>query len=193
MKITTILVVLIALTSLSPVATGQEAGGDDLPAGATPVVTDIKNLSSSERLSWASELLSDMNEVRVRVEGLLEQTRAEEQDVLKLNCINERLSAIKGFTKVAEKANVTLRSLSGTDEEKEIHQAKLIGLSGAQVQQLGEEAESCYGQIVQQVDDGTKLKVKVADDLRDDGIGDVGVVDTTDIGTYPYPDVSPIR
>ena len=49
-----------------------------------------------------------MREILSRVLKHLEEAR-EERDVIKLNCVNEKLTAIKGLLKISEQADVSMQ------------------------------------------------------------------------------------
>lgn len=105
-----------------------------------------KGMKKPQMIDRASGDINRMKGIRSQVLSLLEKTREEEKDLLKLNCINEKLSAIKGFLKVSEQSLVKMRE-SG-DSESIAHQFSLISIAGSKVQNLGVEAQSCAGEVL---------------------------------------------
>lgn len=166
-------------------------GSDDamrrLEAQEAPGEARLKSMSPAERLSQASASVETMRQVLTAVNGLLDKTREEQRDVLKLNCINEKLSAIKGFVKVSEKAQLGLEEAIGRqDLDDQVHHAKLVQLADLRVRALGEEAEACTGNVVP-YSGPADLKVEIDENVRTDNPTDVA---TDDIPTDPLPDVS---
>ncbi len=105
-----------------------------------------RNLSQKEMVGRASEDINRMKGIREQVLTLLEETREQEKDLLKLNCINEKLAAIKGFLKVSEQSATKLQETG--DKESAVHQFSLITIASQKVQNLGVEAQSCAGEVL---------------------------------------------
>lgn len=128
--------------------------GEEPPAPSTqavPLDDDIEQearaLSPQEKIEQAQLRIEDMQKVLASTDELLERVRAEEQDLIKLNCINEKLAAMKGFIKVSEQSYVNLKeAVSRTDTEAEIHHYTLIAIANQKVNDLGEEALTCVGE-----------------------------------------------
>ncbi len=169
----------------------QDGGGADTLDGVPLMGTkQLAAMTGPQRAVKAATDISAMNEVLTKAQELLEKTRAEERDVMKLNCINEKVSAIKGFLKIAEKAQVELdAAIASGDEKAQLHQSKLIMLASDRVQVLGEETESCVGEVTQYSGD-TQLEGEIDPDLKTNNTTEV---DTTDVAIDPVPDVSPYQ
>jgi hypothetical protein len=100
-------------------------------------------------ISRSEDVIEQMQGTLDQALNLLEKTREEEKDLLKLNCINEKLSAIKGFLKVSEQSLTKLKtSKSKGDVESMRHQYSLISIAGSKVENLGVEAQSCAGDVL---------------------------------------------
>jgi len=183
----------LALGVVCPtIATAQEPDAVERLEGSVPLPDDeeLEALPPSERKLRASQELDTMRTVLSRVRQLLEDTRENDRDVLKLNCINEKLSAIKGFLKVAEKAQLSLEKSADEGKKKgQVHKLKLILLASMRVQALGEEAETCTGEAAQ-YSGAPDLDVDVDEDVRTDNPSEV---DTEDVPTGPLPDASPFQ
>ena len=70
----------------------QEQGG--LPI--KDAIKGAKSLSGTEMVSRSETNIDTMEGVLSSTLSLLESTRQEEKDLLKLNCINAKLAAVKG-------------------------------------------------------------------------------------------------
>lgn len=133
-------------------ATAQQ--GEEPPAPSTQQVPldedfeqEARALSSPERVEQAQARVEAMQAVLASTNELLEKVRQEEQDLIKLNCINEKLAAMKGFIKVSEQSYVNLtEAVSRSDIEAEVHHYTLIAIANQKVQDLGDEALTCVGE-----------------------------------------------
>lgn len=82
---------------------------------------------------------------------LLEQARAE-RDVIKLNCVNEKLTQIKGLLRISEQADVSLQeSLARKDLEAANHVFTKLTIAGQKVASLASEAEACIGELAMDI------------------------------------------
>lgn len=150
----------------------------------------IAALPGSDKLATATSSIAEMQDVLAAGLRLLDKTRNDEKDVLKLNCINEKLSAIKGFLKIAEKARMSLEdAVSRGDSAEQTHQMKLVLLASTRVRSLGEELEACAGEVVQ-YSGPTKLNLDLDENVRTDNPTEI---DTSDVTIDPLPDVSPFQ
>src|SRR5512136_1986435 len=86
-------------------APGQE------PQGVKPT-----GLSGPEMLDRADRDVVRMKQVLKQVLGRVEEARGE-KDIVKLNCVNEKLTQIKGLLKVAEQADVSLQEAVARKDE----------------------------------------------------------------------------
>ena len=119
--------------------------------GSAPLGLGDQNskLSPSEMISRAEADIERMKGTLGQVLEVLEKTRQEEKDLLKLNCINEKLSAIKGFLKVSEQSLTKLKTSNANgDVDSMRHQYALVAIAGSKVENLGVEAQSCAGEVL---------------------------------------------
>jgi len=142
------------------------------PSNQSPTLDDeieqqSQNLSPEEKLEDAQKKIAQMKLVLGQTQDLLEKVRKEEKDILKLNCINEKLSAVKGFVKVSEQSYVNLKqSVERDDTEAQRHHYTLIAIAGQKVDNLGEEAKVCAGEVLRYAED-TKVDRHVNPDIAD--------------------------
>lgn len=135
---------------------------------------EVSTLSPEEKVDTAAQKIESMKGVLTSTQNLLEKVRKEERDIPKLNCINEKSAAIKGYVKVSEQSFTALKdAVAAKDVRAQNHSYTLIAISGQKVSSLGEEASVCAGEVLQ-YSDGT----------------DVNVVVDTDIGEFDYLTVS---
>lgn len=146
----------------TPVAAALAAALAALPVGAQQPARPA--LGGPEMLEKADKDVASMRQVLKQVLQRLEESRAE-KDVVKLNCVNEKLTQVKGLLKVAEQADISLQeAIARRDESAEADFAK-IGMAKGKVDQLRVEAEACVGQLAYVVDEKTQVEVEVPGDL----------------------------
>lgn len=128
----------------------QSASGEvelDVDDSYDLIEEDVESLSGKEKLERGQKKIGDMKEVLNRSQSLLSEVRKDEKDILKVNCINEKLAAIKGFIKVAEQSYTNLKTAVAEDDaEGETHHYKLVAVAHQKVRTLGEEALLCTGE-----------------------------------------------
>jgi uncharacterized protein YaaR (DUF327 family) len=145
----------------------EEELEDMSAAGRNLVDEDIDSLSGQQKIERAEEKIQTSKTNLEETNGLLKKAREEERDIQKINCINDKLAAIKGFLKVAEQSYVKLKSaVSSGDTEESSHHYTLISVSNQKIDQLTEEARLCAGEV-ERYAEGTKVEVDVDDDVAD--------------------------
>ena len=91
------------------------AGG--LAVSSVVVAADTQNLSDDERRESVSRSIASMKQTLSVALERLSQAR-EGQDVIQLNCVNEKLSAINGLVKISETASKSLKeAIAKQDDE----------------------------------------------------------------------------
>ena len=100
----------------------------------------LSDVSDAEKIRRSSEGLSRMRNVLKDVLGKLEEAR-NSKDVVKLNCVNEKLTQVKGLLRISEQADVSLQEnvarheASGAD-----HEFTKVSIARQKVEQLRSEA-----------------------------------------------------
>lgn len=126
---------------------------------------DIDSLSGAQRMERALGKIGTMKSTLTTTDQVLSRARNQERDILKINCVNEKIAAIKGFVKVSEQSYVSLSDAAKrADEEASKHHYTLISIAGQKVAGLGEEARVCAGEEVRYAED-TLLDVTVDPDI----------------------------
>jgi hypothetical protein len=101
-----------------------------------------------------------MREVLRDVLGKLEEARRA-KDVVKLNCVNEKLTQIKGLLRISEQSDVALQeAVSKRDATSSAHEYTKVMIAQQKVTQLRTEAERCIGQLAFQADENMSVEVE---------------------------------
>ncbi|MBW2736275.1 MAG: hypothetical protein JRH20_28135 [Deltaproteobacteria bacterium] len=160
------------------------------PEAAKPAATpdaEVKfrkgsQLTVAEQLTQSQNYLTKMKVVQARAEKLAKRARTD-KDLIKLNCVNDKLIRIKGSLRVAEGNGNTLRiAASRNDDGARNHEFSKLTILFQKVTVLGQEAEACIGEEITYVG---KAKVTVEIDPE--------VLKAGDPTTEPPPPLPVIR
>jgi hypothetical protein len=133
----------------------------------SPKADEAGQISDKEKLSRAAANLDTMRSLLKEVLKRLEEAR-NEKDVVKLNCVNENLTQLKGLVRVAEQSEIALQEdIAKGDEANARHEYAKIDLASQRTKQLRADAEQCIGQLAYVVDENTLVTVEVPEDLPD--------------------------
>ena len=152
--------ILLGLVGVLAVATAAAQ-----PKGA-PAKPAVSGLSDQQKLAQADDHLGRMRQVLKQVTGRLEEARTE-KDIVRLNCINEKLTQIKGLLKVSEQADIALQESVARRDEAADAEFQKIAIARAKVDQLRAESEECMGHLAFAVDEKTTVEVEQPKDLPD--------------------------
>jgi hypothetical protein len=131
---------------------------DAPPAGEAPPSARIA--PPGEMIQQAKDMLSKMQDVLKRVVQLQEVAR-KQKDIIKLNCVNDKLVQVKGNMNVAEGANTSMNeAMARGDDAGRAHEFTRVGLVYQKIQVLGTEAENCIGEDLTFIGQ-TEVKVEV--------------------------------
>ena len=110
-----------------------------------------------------------MRSVLSEVLGQLEEAR-NTKDVVKLNCVNEKLTQVKGLLRISEQSDVALQeAVAKKDETAAEHEYTKVTIAKTKVEQLRTEAEQCIGQLAFRTDENLTVEVEVPSGLPDGG------------------------
>lgn len=127
--------------------------------------TDAASVPDPEKLQRSANALGKMRETLKDVLGKLEEAR-NSKDVVKLNCVNEKLTQIKGLLRISELADVSLQeSVSKKDTATAEHEFTKVGIAETKVLQLRSQAEECIGQLAFRTDENLLVDVEEPTDL----------------------------
>jgi hypothetical protein len=139
------------------------------PAAAAPAppAAEVEQVPDEQKVGRSRELIDRMKEVLSKVLKHLEDAR-EERDVIKLNCVNEKLTAVKGLLKISEQADVAMQeALARRNAEVAQHEFEKISIAGTKCEQLFAESEACVGELAVYAGD-TQVEVVVEGEPPDD-------------------------
>jgi hypothetical protein len=133
---------------------GTPAGDPDHqppPAPAQPDLTTAPlvkraEISVSEMTGKVKEYFEKMDEILARMAELQEIAR-KEKDVIKLNCVTDKIAQHKELAAIADQANTNLQeAIARKDEDSRYHEFSRITIAHQQAQALAAEAENCVGE-----------------------------------------------
>jgi hypothetical protein len=113
----------------------------------------------AEKLEKSAESLNRMKNALKGVLTRVEEAR-NEKDVVKLNCVNEKLTQIKGLLKVAEQSDIALHEAIANKDPAAESEFSKIGIARTKVDGLRSDAEQCIGQLAYIVDEKTTVEVQ---------------------------------
>lgn len=121
------------------------------PPAEAPAEVDVPmrkraNISTGDMVNQAQGYLRKMQDSLRRVVELQEVAR-KQKDVIKLNCVNDKLLQVKQLLNIGETANTNMQeSIARRDEDGRYHEFGRITIANQQVQVLSTEAENCIGE-----------------------------------------------
>lgn len=106
------------------------------------------DLSPREMTAESKKLLTEMEGFHVRVLQLQAAAR-KAKDVIKLNCVNEKLLAVKQLLNIGESAeNDLTEAIASSDRDAQVHQYSQIKLAHERATGERDEAEGCIGEEI---------------------------------------------
>jgi hypothetical protein len=135
-----------------------------LVAGGASAQQGPKVAADTEKLEAAADNIARMKASLKQVLSRAEQARSE-KDVVKLNCVNEKLTQIKSLIGVAERADIALHeSVAQKDTGGEAEFSK-IAIARTKVDGLRAASDQCIGQLAYNVATQTTVEVEQPGDL----------------------------
>ena len=126
-----------------------------------------EQVPDKEKLSRSADAVAGMQKVLGEVLKHVETARRE-RDIVKLNCINEKLTQVKALLKIAEQSYIGLQeAVARGAEDGAQHEFAKIGIAKQRVSELRAEAEQCIGQLAYVVDEKTVVTVETPEGLPD--------------------------
>ncbi len=121
-----------------------------------------------EKLERSAKALVRMRGILKEVLGKLEEARST-KDVVKLNCVNEKLTSIKGLLRISEQSDVALQeAVAKQDATTADHEYTKVSIARVKVEQLRTETEECIGQLAFRTDENLTVEVVEPDQLPKD-------------------------
>ncbi|MFZ5470769.1 MAG: hypothetical protein ACOZIN_15165 [Myxococcota bacterium] len=136
-----------------------------LAPGPSPTLEKAAEVSDPEKIRRSAEALARMRQVLKEVLQKLEEAR-NTKDVVKLNCVNEKLTQIKGLLRISEQADVTMQeSIAKRESSSAEHEYTKVTIARQKVEQLRAEAEECIGQLAFRTDEAVSVEVEIPEGL----------------------------
>lgn len=160
------LIVLAVLVGGLALARSAAQPEDKGTAPAAPQgSSEISNLSDPEKIRRSAEAVTKMRSALKDVLGKLEEAR-NSRDVVKLNCVNEKLTQIKGLLRISEQSDIALQEAAAKRESASAeHEYTKVSIAVVKVAQLRAEAEECIGQLAFRTDENATTEYEEPPDL----------------------------
>jgi hypothetical protein len=145
---------------------------------------DTAKLSTDEKVEIATKAVEEMRGVLAGTLDRLKQAQ-DEQDMVRINCVNDKLSAVRGLVKISEQSEISLRE-AATRKVADLvdHEFTKITIARSRVESLRVEVEGCVGEAAAYTG-GTDVSLVIDPDIR---VDDPTVIDE---GVVPF--VEPIE
>jgi hypothetical protein len=187
------MVILAMLVGGFALAQGGTAAAEDkgtaAPAAQPQAAGESSNLSDPEKIKRSAESVGNMRSALKDVLGKLEEAR-NSKDVVKLNCVNEKLTQIKGLLRISEQSDIALQEAAAKRESATAeHEYTKVSIAVVKVKQLRAEAEECIGQLAFRTDENASTEVEEPEDLPK---GDPTLVLPPSVVDGKFPPASPL-
>jgi hypothetical protein len=128
---------------------------------------DAASVPNDQKQTRVEGMLAEERKILARVTELLKEARAA-KDIVQLNCINEKLTQIKGLLKISEDASVKMyEGISANQQDIVNHEYTKINVAHQRSVTLGAEAEQCVGEIAIYTGQ-TEVTVEIDEDITED-------------------------
>lgn len=138
------------------------SGAVDISVGQKPTLT-VEEMTSQSR-----EYQQGMGDVIKRIQALRETAR-KQKDIIKLNCVDDKLVQAKVNVSIADQAMTSLQeNIARSDVGGRTHEFTRLTIINQKVLVLGAEAENCIGEDLSFVG-ATRIDVEIDPNIpRDD-------------------------
>ncbi|HZJ55824.1 MAG TPA: hypothetical protein VFD38_16905 [Myxococcaceae bacterium] len=131
----------------------------------TSTLDRAADVPDAEKIKRSAAAVSRMRTVLSEVLGRIEEARAT-KDVVKLNCVNEKLTQVKGLLRISEQSDVALQeAVVKKDSTAAEHEYSKVSIAKTKVDQLRNESEQCIGQLAFRTDENLTVEVEVPSGL----------------------------
>lgn len=155
-----------ALALLAAAAVAAPALAQPAPAAQ---VSAAPGLSDADKAKKSGE---DLARMRAAVKAVVDRAEAArlEKDVVKLNCVNERLAQMRAFLKVAEQADLARAEAVARKDPSADGELAKVGVARSKVEALRAESEKCAGQMAYAVEERTTVEMQPPEGLPEPGV-----------------------
>lgn len=143
-----------------------------------------EELTREEQQTRVESMLAEMRDALRRVTDLLGEANAS-KDIVQLNCVNEKLTQVKGLLRVSEESATKMyEAIASNMMDAVAHEYTKVSVAHQKVSVLRAEAEQCVGEFSVYTGD-TEVTVEVDNDIPE--------VDSTIVDPPPPgPEVPPV-
>lgn len=147
------------------IAWAQAPAGGAASNAIPPAQDEKENPPNPEKIRRSAESLAKMRQALKDVLTKLEEAR-NSRDVVKLNCVNEKLTQVKGLLRISELADVAMQeAIAKKEDSSALHEYTKVSIAVTKVTQLRAEAEQCLGQLAFRTDENLAIDVEEPTDL----------------------------
>jgi hypothetical protein len=162
----------------------EDALRSDRPSAPDVDVANAQNIPTAEKQTTTEEKLGEMRAALKRVTEILGEARAS-KDIVQLNCVNEKLTQVKGLLRISEDASVKMYDAIASNAQDVInHEFTKIVVAHQKTQILRAQAEQCVGELSVYTGE-TEIVVEIDEDISDRD-------PTEPEGPPPGPEVPPV-
>ena len=194
------LVASVTLVGVSPVHAAEGDGADMEAAGAEEADVSGSSLTAKEKQAFAEKAVSELDGATRKALRMIEEAQ-KAKNVMLLNCLNEKLAALRGLLKVGEDAEFDLsEAIARENADLQQHNFRKVFIARNQGLTVAAEADACVGASAGAMGGGTKVVVTIAAESGEGGLSDAGgppgpngepPSSGADAGSAVPPDTSP--
>lgn len=143
-----LLAVIAAIGAGGSLLHAQEGGDDAAPADALVPMEKQAQLTPAEMREGVKKMRESATLSLQKVEALKAEA-LKQKDVIKLNCINDKLVQLKELLEIAETSSIELEAaIAEGDDAERYHRYSIITISGEKIDGLEDEAQACVGEEI---------------------------------------------
>lgn len=172
--------------------TAPSANTGEAPAQANAVVgtQSEQRLTAPQQIENSRRIVSQMSSVRRGVSQMFDRAN-QERDIIKVNCLNDKLTQIDvAIRSAGEHVELLQIAANVNNDNQRNHEYSLINVYQGRVRALDVEARQCVGEEAAGFGEGTEQGVRVSQTIPTE---EVDTTPTTSTETYTPPTPSPVR
>lgn len=117
-------------------------------------------LTGREQLVQSDKYMAKMKEAKGQMERLVGQAK-QEKDIIKVNCVNDKISQTNSLMTVADESQTSLKSaVARSNQASSNHEFSKLTITYQKVTLLAQEAEACIGEEISYVGE-TQVETEV--------------------------------
>lgn len=149
-----------------------------------------QRLTAPQQIDNARRMVTQMSSVRRGVSQMYDRAN-QERDIIKVNCLNDKLTQIDvAIRSAGEHVELLQSAASLNNDNQRNHEYSLINVYQGRVRGLDAEARQCVGEEAAGFGEGTEQGVRVSQTIPTE---EVDTTPTTTTDTYIPPTPSPVR